>query len=87
MSLVKIRLHTGRSHQIRVHFSHAGFPLVGDRKYGKKPWSELCERPLLHAFALKFPYEGKNYAYQTTPPKDFLEFLKKVGGFQDFLNL
>ncbi len=87
MSLVKIRLHTGRSHQIRVHFSHAGFPLIGDRKYGKKPWSELAVRPLLHAYELSFPFGGKLNSFQASPPSDFHEFLKKVGGFQEFLNL
>ena len=33
-TLVRVRLHTGRSHQIRVQFAHAGHPLIGDRKYG-----------------------------------------------------
>lgn len=87
MSLVKIRLYTGRSHQIRVHFSHAGFPLIGDRKYGKKPWSELAARPLLHAYELSFPFAGKISSFRASPPVDFQDFLKKVGGFQEFLNL
>lgn len=36
VSLIEVRLHTGRKHQIRLQLSHAGFPIVGDRKYGSK---------------------------------------------------
>lgn len=82
MSLVKIDLLTGRSHQIRVHFSHLGHALIGDRKYGKKPWSELAGRPLLHAHELEFEFSGKPYKIHCPIPKDFRDFLDKVGNFQ-----
>lgn len=52
MSVVLIRLETGKTHQIRVHFSHIGHPLVGDTLYGKE--SDLINRQALHAYKLKF---------------------------------
>ena len=57
-SLVRIRLHTGRSHQIRVQFSSRGFPLVGDRKYGGR---DEAPAPMLFSCKLTFPY-GKGIA-------------------------
>ena len=54
-SLVKIRLHTGRSHQIRVQFASRGYPLVGDHKYGSRS-AETA--PLLWSWSISFP-EGK----------------------------
>ena len=54
-SLVKIQLKTGRTHQIRVHFSHIGFPLVGDWLYGNGDNErELINRHALHAFNVEF---------------------------------
>ena len=55
-SLVRIRLHTGRSHQIRVQFASRGFSLVGDRKYGGK---DQAPAPMLFSCKLTFPF-GKN---------------------------
>ena len=52
-SLVRIRLHTGRSHQIRVQFSSRGFPLMGDHKYGAR--DELTE-PRLFTCCIRFPW-------------------------------
>ena len=63
-SLVHIRLHTGRSHQIRVQFSSRGFPLVGDHKYGSR--SELTE-PMLYSCRLTFPYKGKTIQFESYP--------------------
>ena len=64
-SLVHIRLHTGRSHQIRVQFSSRGFPLVGDHKYGSR--SERTE-PMLYSCRISFPYNGKNVEFESFPP-------------------
>jgi RluA family pseudouridine synthase len=80
MSLVKVKLHTGRSHQIRAHFAEAGHSLVGDRKYGKKPWSELFARPALHAHKLKFSFQEKIFSIECPLAKDMEDFLKKVNG-------
>ena len=51
-SLVRVRLHTGRSHQIRVQFSSRGFPLVGDHKYGSR---DKRTAPLLFSCRITFP--------------------------------
>lgn len=63
-SLVRIRLHTGRSHQIRVQFSSRGYPLVGDHKYGSNaPETE----PMLHACRLSFTHKGKTVFFENYP--------------------
>ena len=64
-SLVRIRLHTGRSHQIRVQFSSRGFPLVGDHKYGARDESPA---PFLFSCQLTFPYRGKTAVFSCLPP-------------------
>ena len=63
-SLVRIRLHTGRSHQIRVQFSSRGFPLVGDHKYGSR--DEKSE-PMLFSCCLSFPYKGRTLRFEKLP--------------------
>ena len=63
-SLVRIRLHTGRSHQIRVQFSSRGFPLVGDHKYGSR--DEKTE-PMLFSCCLSFPYKGRTLRFEKLP--------------------
>ncbi len=63
-SLVHIRLHTGRSHQIRVQFSSRGFPLVGDHKYGAR---DAATAPMLFSCKLTFPYQGKTVSYEAKP--------------------
>ena len=63
-SLVRIRLHTGRSHQIRVQFSSRGFPLVGDHKYGSRDESK---EPMLFSCCLTFPHKGKSLRFEKLP--------------------
>lgn len=63
-SLVRIRLYTGRSHQIRVQFASRGFPLVGDHKYGSR--DEKTE-PMLFSCCLRFPYQGKERRFEALP--------------------
>ena len=63
-SLVRIRLHTGRSHQIRVQFSSRGFPLVGDHKYGSR--DELTE-PRLFSCCIRFPWAGSMKEFEAFP--------------------
>ena len=63
-SLVRIRLHTGRSHQIRAQFSSRGFPLVGDHKYG----SRAAETdPKLYSCKITFPFKGKTLSFESLP--------------------
>ena len=64
LSLVHIRLYTGRSHQIRVQFASRGFPLAGDRKYGGK---DEYTAPLLFSSRITFPYKGKTLSFDATP--------------------
>ena len=64
ISLVHIRLHTGRSHQIRVQFSNRGFPLVGDHKYGSR--DEKTE-PMLFSCRITFPWKGENKVFESKP--------------------
>ena len=63
-SLVHIRLHTGRSHQIRVQFASRGFPLVGDHKYGAKDGSS---NPMLFSRRISFPWNGEIKVYEAAP--------------------
>ena len=63
-SLVRIRLHTGRSHQIRVQFSSRGFPLVGDHKYGSR---DEKTAPMLFSCCLSFPYKGEMRKFEAMP--------------------
>jgi len=63
-SLVRIRLHTGRSHQIRVQFSSRGFPLVGDHKYGSR--DEKTE-PMLFSCCITFPWQGEIKRFEALP--------------------
>lgn len=63
-SLVHIRLHTGRSHQIRVQFSSRGFPLVGDHKYGSR---DAATAPMLFSCRITFPYKGESRVFEKLP--------------------
>ncbi|MEE1220069.1 MAG: RNA pseudouridine synthase [Ruminococcus sp.] len=63
-SKVHIRLHTGRSHQIRVQFASRGYPLVGDHKYGSKAKKTS---PMLFSCKITFPYQGKTVSFEATP--------------------
>lgn len=79
-SLVEAHLHTGRTHQVRVHFKFLGFPLVGDLVYGKKQNARLKEltgveapRQMLHARLLSFdhPATGERLSFEAPWPEDF----------------
>ena len=63
-SLVRIRLYTGRSHQIRVQFASRGFPLVGDHKYGSR---DAAEAPMLFSCCISFPYQGALQRFEVLP--------------------
>ena len=62
--LVRIRLHTGRSHQIRVQFASRGFPLVGDHKYGAR---DEATAPMLFSCCLTFPWQGQQLTFEKLP--------------------
>ena len=68
LSRVRIRLHTGRTHQIRAQFSDRGWPLVGDRKYGNP--EETCNIALWsYRLAFNHPYSGKPMEFILEPPE------------------
>lgn len=62
--LVRIRLYTGRSHQIRVQFASRGFPLVGDHKYGAR---DTHTAPMLFSCKLTFPYQKGTRSFEALP--------------------
>jgi len=71
LSALRCTLHTGRTHQIRVHLASRGLPLVGDRLYGGRP-AEGIERQALHAAELAFahPLSGRPLAFASPLPDD-----------------
>ena len=77
-SLVEVKLVTGRTHQIRVHFASLGHPLAGDRTYGRGPHS--IARQFLHAAVLGFrhPESGEYVEYSSELPPDLSAFLESV---------
>ena len=74
-SLIKCRLLTGRTHQIRVHMAYIGHPLLGDTLYGEK--SDLINRQALHSFKISFihPITKKEIQLTSDIPKDFMKIL------------
>ncbi len=79
MSLLRLRLETGRTHQIRVHLSHLGHPLLGDDLYGGS--RTLIGRQALHAFRLSFlhPVTKKNISAVADIPEDMRSLLELPG--------
>lgn len=78
-SLVKAVPKTGRTHQIRVHFSFLGHPIVGDEKYYIKgiKLNNDVSRHLLHAKKISFELKGDKFEFESELPRDFEFFLDK----------
>ncbi|WP_017471818.1 RluA family pseudouridine synthase [Amphibacillus jilinensis] len=78
-TLVKCKLETGRTHQIRVHMKYIGFPLVGDPKYGQRKTLDV-KGQALHAqeLGLKHPRSNEWLEFEVDPPSIFQNALKKV---------
>ena len=79
-TLVRCTLHTGRTHQIRVHMAHLGYPLVADETYGGVKKAGMS-RQSLHAFRLAFthPVTAKSMQFESDPPLDFSQALNLLG--------
>jgi len=91
-ALVEAEPKTGRTHQIRVHLAHAGYPIVGDKIYGpdencylefiESDWTPslqaklLLPRQALHASSLSFEFEGVSYSFEAPLPADIENFLR-----------
>jgi 23S rRNA pseudouridine1911/1915/1917 synthase len=73
-------LHTGRTHQIRVHLASRGHPLVADAVYGGRPALGMT-RQALHATRLAFvhPVTGQSVGFDAAPPADFASAWRNVG--------
>ena len=69
-SLVKVSLHTGRTHQIRVHLQHINTPIVGDPLYGNKFINKkyTIDTQLLHAYQMQFIHPITNKMIDLTAP-------------------
>jgi 23S rRNA pseudouridine955/2504/2580 synthase len=85
VSLLEAELHTGRTHQIRVHLTHLGFPLAGDDKYGDFPWNRVLaaqglKRMFLHAWRLSLPHpvSGSELVLESPLPSDLTAFLRRL---------
>lgn len=86
MSLVILTLHTGRTHQIRVHLSHLGHPIIGDSLYGEK--SDFISRQALHSYSikLKLPRKDEEIEILANLPEDF-HFFPSLYWKSDFIEL
>lgn len=82
-TLVELTLETGRTHQIRVHLSAIGYPIVGDPVYGKKSKRSAdlgCERQFLHSYILGFnrPSDNQYVEFKSEVPPDLQEVLDRL---------
>ncbi len=88
-ALLKVKIYTGRTHQIRVHLSHIGHPILGDTRYqgpSEMPTSDgqifKVERQLLHSWRISFthPVTQKRISFQADLPQDFLNTIALLQG-------
>lgn len=85
VALVRVRIETGRTHQIRVHMAHMGHPIVGDAVYSrarKHTLPEMPERQMLHAvrLALNHPETGKRLSFEAPLFEDISRLLEQLRG-------
>lgn len=80
-TLARVRLETGRTHQIRVHFAALGYPVAGDVRYGRAPRPPGLGRQFLHAARLTFPHpeDGRQMSFASPLPPDLSAFLMGLG--------
>jgi 23S rRNA pseudouridine955/2504/2580 synthase len=85
-SLVEVELETGRTHQIRVHATHAGYPLAGDVKYGDAEFNERMKalglsRMFLHAHQVSFvwPESGVEFSASAPLPAELAAVIDALG--------
>jgi 23S rRNA pseudouridine955/2504/2580 synthase len=85
LALLEAELKTGRTHQIRVHLTHLGFPLAGDDKYGDFAWNKGLakaglKRMFLHAkeLTLRHPASGEGIRFEAPLPRELADFLARL---------
>jgi 23S rRNA pseudouridine1911/1915/1917 synthase len=86
--LVRVKIETGRTHQIRVHMKHLGNPVIGDRQYGRTRTPErgpemTVARQMLHSEILGFVHPcrgGKKNKYKAPVPEDMLKLIEELRG-------
>ncbi len=78
-SRLEVRLHTGRTHQIRVHLASISHPIAGDPVYGRRG-DTIIDRPALHAQRISFihPVSGEQCEFESAPPDDLLAALAEA---------
>jgi 23S rRNA pseudouridine1911/1915/1917 synthase len=89
-TLIQVRIITGRTHQIRVHFASVGNPVLGDRTYGRKTSITIAQRTLsfprqmLHAYSLKLrhPVSGEVLEFTAPVPEDMKKAIEELEEFQ-----
>jgi len=79
ISLVECVLHSGRTHQVRVHLHHLGHPVLGDKLYGSKS-ANRAPRQMLHAWKLGFrhPRTGQAMSFEAPLPADFSDLMATI---------
>jgi len=88
-TLMEVRLHTGRTHQIRVHAAHAGHPVAGDEKYGDAAFNEELrgfglKRMFLHAHSLSFAWpRGGDFSINTPLPTELAALIDALAASSD----
>ena len=83
VSMVSLALETGRTHQIRVHLSAIGHPVVGDTTYSENRPDFDLGRQFLHASELAFdhPLDGRRVTFESPLPTELTESLDQLGGW------
>ena len=82
-SLLEVDLLTGRTHQIRIHLASIGYPILGDKVYGKEKENKEAEekytlrRQWLHAYKLEFNLFGVDYVFEAPPKVDLQKVIQK----------
>lgn len=79
--VAEVKIYTGRTHQIRVHMSHAGYPIAGDEVYGNRLSLKMpIARQALHSWKLTFvnPFTNETAAFESEVPPDMRELIKRL---------
>jgi 23S rRNA pseudouridine1911/1915/1917 synthase len=86
-ALVEVTLHTGRTHQIRVHLTHIGHVIAGDELYGGS--TELIGRQALHAYYIEFTHPAlkERMSFHADIPDDIVNAISLLGGKRPDLHI